>query len=123
MASSKTANVVSWILQILVALAFFAAAGAKFAGVPQMVAAFERVGLGQWFRYFTAVLELAGAIAVLIPRYSFYGAVLLAIVMVGAIVAEFTRLGESPLPAIVLLIFTVVIAFLRRNTIQGEYNR
>lgn len=123
MASPKTSNIVSWILQILVAAAFLFAGGAKFFSVPQMVAAFEKIGIGQWFRYFTGTLEVAGAIALLIPRYVFYGAILLAIVMVGAIVSEFVWLGESPVPAIALLILSGIIAFLRRSTLQGEHNR
>jgi len=36
----------------------------------------------QWFRYFTGLLELAAGIGLLISRYAFYAAILLAIVMV-----------------------------------------
>ncbi len=32
-----------------------------------MVAEFNRVGLGQWFRYFTAFVEIAGGILLLWP--------------------------------------------------------
>jgi putative oxidoreductase len=98
----------------LVALAFIGAGGAKLAGVPVMVEMFDKVGLGQWFRYFTGLLEVTGGIGLLIPRYAFHGAALLAVVMVGAIIAHVTVLGGSPGPAVVLLVFSGTIAWLRK---------
>jgi putative oxidoreductase len=95
-ASGTSRLITLWILSGLVCLAFIGAGGAKFAGVPAMVEVFERVGIGQWFRYFTGALEVAAGIGLLIPRYAFYAAVLLAIVMVGAIAAHLTVLGSSP---------------------------
>ena len=114
-APSKGRLITLWILSGLVALAFLAAAGAKLAGVPAMVEEFDKVGFGQWFRYFTALLEVTGAIGLLISRYAFYAAVLLAVVMVGAITAHLTVLGGSPAPALVLLILTAIIAYLRKH--------
>ena len=103
-----------WTLSGLVALAFLAAAGAKLAGVPAMVEEFDKVGLGQWFRYFTALLELTGALGLLFSRYAFYAAGLLCLVMVGAITAHLTVLGGSPAPAFVLLVLSGTIAYLRK---------
>ena len=42
-----------WTLSGLVALAFIGAGGGKLAGTAVMVELFDKVGLGQWFRYFT----------------------------------------------------------------------
>ena len=112
--SGKGRLITLWTLSGLVALAFLGASGAKLAGVPVMVEMFDKVGLGQWFRYFTAALEVAGAIGLLIPRYAFYAAVLLAIVMVGAIIAHMAVLGGSPAPAAVLLVLSGMIAYLRK---------
>jgi uncharacterized membrane protein YphA (DoxX/SURF4 family) len=112
--SGKGLNVVLWALQILAALAFLAAGGSKLAGAPPMVAAFAKIGVGQWFRYLTGLLEVAGAIALLIPGYAFYGGSLLATVMVGAIIAHLSILGGSPAAPIVLLLLTGAIAYLRR---------
>jgi len=113
--SGKGRLITLWILSGLVALVFLAAGGAKLAGVPLMVEMFDKVGLGQWFRYFTAVLEVAGAIGLLMSRYAFYAAVLLAIVMVGAIIAHVTVLGGSPAPAGTLLVLSGIIAYLRKT--------
>ena len=79
-----------------------------------MVEVFNKVGLGQWFRYLTGVLEVAGAIGLLISRSAFYAAILLALVMVGAIIAHLTVLGTSPAAPIVLLALSGTIAYLRK---------
>lgn len=112
--TSKGANTMLWGLQILTAAAFLAAGGAKLAGAAQMVAVFEKVGVGQWFRYVTGLLEVLGAIGLLIPRATFYAAALLAVVMVGAVISHLTVLGGSPAAPIGLLVFTGIIAYFRR---------
>src|SRR5260370_27533358 len=88
-----------WILSGLVALDFIGAGGAKLAGVPAMVEVFGKVGLGQWFRYFTGLLEVAAGIGLLIFPYALYAARLLAFLIVGAFVPFF---------------LTLVIVFLRK---------
>jgi uncharacterized membrane protein YphA (DoxX/SURF4 family) len=103
-----------WLLSGLVALVFLGAGGGKLAGAAAMVEVFDKVGLGQWFRYVTGVLEVGGAVGLLIPGYAFYAAALLAVVMVGAIIAEVTVVGHSALPAVVLLGLTAIIAYLRK---------
>jgi len=113
-ASSKGRLISLWILSGLLALAFIAAGGGKLAGTAVMVDLFAKVGLGQWFRYFTGLLEVAGGIGLLFPRYAFYAAILLAIVMVGAVVAHVIVLGGSPAPAFMLLVLSGIIAFLRK---------
>jgi putative oxidoreductase len=117
--SSKATTIALWLLKILVALAFLTAGGAKLAGAPIMVAVFAKIGFGQWFRILTGVLEVAGAIALFVPRASFYGAVLLAVVMVGAIGFHRTLLGGNPTPPIVLLALSAVIAWLSRERTQA----
>ena len=112
--SGKARLITLWILSGLVALAFLGAGGAKLAGAAAMVELFDKVGRGQWFRYLTGLLEVAGAIGLLIPRYAFYAAGLLAIVMVGAIIAHVTVLGSSPAAPVVLLVLSGTIAWLRK---------
>jgi len=113
-ASGKGRLIALWTLSGLVALAFMGAGGGKVAGTTVMVELFDKVGLGKWFRYFTGLLELAAGIGLLIPRYAFSAAVLLAIVMVGAIIAHVTVVGGSPAPAVVLFVLSGIIAYLRK---------
>src|SRR6266851_3382014 len=107
--SRKGRLITLWTLSGLVALAFIGAGGAKLAGVPVMVEMFDKIGLGQWFRYLTGLLEVAAGIGLLVPRYAFYAAVLLAIVMVGAFIAHVAVVGGSPAPAAVLLVLSGTI--------------
>jgi uncharacterized membrane protein YphA (DoxX/SURF4 family) len=113
-ASGKDHLITLWILSGLVALAFIAAGGAKLAGAAAMVELFAKVGLGQWFRYFTGLLEVAAGIGLLTSRYAFYAAVLLAMVMAGAFIAHVTVLGSFPAAPIVLFVLTGIIAYLRK---------
>ena len=114
--SSKRRTVGLWVLRVLLASAFLAAGSAKLAGVQAMVDVFERVGLGQWFRFVTGVFEVSGAILLLIPRLTLYGAALLLLVSVGAVTAHLTVLGGNPAPALILLVLTAVTAWLTRDT-------
>ncbi len=118
---TKSRIVVLWILQIAAAAAFLGAGGAKLTGAQPMVEMFDKIGAGQWFRYLTGICEVSGAIGLLIglvaPWLSFYAAVLLAAVMVGAILSHLTVLGGSPGASIVLLLVTGTIAWLRRDSL------
>ncbi len=113
-ASGKGRLLTLWILSALVTLTFVGAGAAKLAGAAVMVDLFAKVGLGQWFRYFTGLLEVAAGIGLLISRYAFYAAVLLAMVMVGAFIAHVTVLGSSPAAPVVLFVLTGIIAYLRK---------
>ena len=114
--SGKRRKVGLWILRVLLGAAFIGAGGAKLAGVQAMVDMFQKVGLGQWFRIVTGLLEVSGGILLLIPRLTFYGAALLLPVMVGAITAHLTVLGGNPAPAMILLVLNAVTAWLTRDT-------
>jgi putative oxidoreductase len=103
-------NTALWVLQILVALAFLAAGTMKLIGGQEFVAAFNKLGLGQWFRYVTGGLEILGGLLLLVPSLCGVGALLLVCIMLGAITAHLTRLGGSPMGAIVFLVAVAIIA-------------
>ncbi len=111
---SKGLNIACWALQVLAALGFLMAGGSKLASAPAMVEMFAKVGAGQWFRYLTGALEVIGAVALLIPRATFYGAALLSTVMVGAIVTHLVIVGGSPIPALILLMIVGAVGWFRR---------
>jgi len=113
--TGKIINVGLWILQIGAAGMFLMVGFLKLSGDPQMVGLFDAIGLGQWFRYVTGSLEVLGAILLLVPRLSGLGAFLLVGVMLGAVPTHLLVVGGSPLPAIILLIVTGVIAWGRRQ--------
>ena len=104
-----------WILQIGAAGMFLMVGFLKLSGDPQMIALFEAIGLGQWFRYVTGSLEVLGAVLLLTPRLSGLGALLLVGVMLGAVTTHLFVVGGNSLQAIILLIVTGVVAWGRRK--------
>lgn len=124
MAQTSTASVSSsspgkgililiWVLSILEAALFLSVGIPKVLSVPIMVTEFGKIGLGQWFRYFTGILEIIGAIGLLIPKYSGYAALLLCAIMVGAVITILKVLGGPPTLPIVVLIVSGIIAYFR----------
>src|SRR5580692_8848610 len=114
-APRKGVNIALWVLQALLALAFVGAASGKLLGKPEMVALFDTIGIGQWFRYVTGLLEFAGALLIVVPRAKFFGAALLAVVMVGAVLTHLFVLHNAPTAPTVLLVLTGVVAWARRG--------
>ena len=111
----KAANIALWTLQVLVAMAFVAAGSGKLLGTADMIALFQAVGIGQWFRYVTGLLEVLGAVLLLVPGKAALGAVLLASVMAGAVVAHLTVLHTAATVPLVLFALTGLIAWGRRS--------
>ncbi|MNN34203.1 hypothetical protein D3C81_1479980 [compost metagenome] len=104
-------------LRLVAAAAFLAAGSAKLAGEPMMVKVFEQISVGQWFRTVTGLVEVAAAIALLIPVTVGLAGLLLAVTMCFATVTHLFFIGGSPVPAIVLLLITASIAWLHRASI------
>jgi putative oxidoreductase len=109
-----------WILQIVVAFAFLAAGVAKLAAAPFMVQLFDQIGLGQWFRIVTGVVEIVGAAALVYPRLASVGGLWLGFTMLCAALIHLFVLHTSPAPAIVLGLLTVLIAYLRRDDLASS---
>lgn len=122
-APAGSAKAVSWMLRLLAAAAFFAAGGAKLAGVPMMVSVFDHIGLGQWFRLVTGVVEVIGAIALLVPATVAFGGLLLGVTMVCAVLTHLFVIGGSPVPAAVLLLITATITWLHRARLAAVWPR
>jgi putative oxidoreductase len=73
-ATGRPLNILLWCVQALLALEFVGVSSAKLMGMPEMVALFTAVGFGQWFRYVTGLLELTGAVLIVVPRTRSIGA-------------------------------------------------
>ncbi len=114
-AVSRRRVVGALILQGLLAAAFLAAGGAKLLGVPTLVQLFDQIGAGQWLRIVTGLVEVAGAVALLVPGFAALGAAWLGATMFFAVLTHFFILHTSALPALVLLALNVLVAWLRRD--------
>ncbi len=113
----------AWTLQGILATAFLAAGFAKLVGVPFMVDLFAQIGLGQWFRVTTGVVEVAGAVALLVPGLASIGALWLGFTMIGAVATHLFVLHTSPVPAIVLGLLNTLVVYLRRDELIALLHR
>lgn len=111
---SRATRIGIWALRLLFGLGFLFFSFMKLSGKPAMVAEFNTVGLGQWFRYFTGTLELIGGVMVLIPRVSIFGAAVMLMVDLGALVAHLTVLGGDWIHAVIMAALLVLLIYLQR---------
>lgn len=109
--ASPTQRRIVWGVRILLALAFGAAGTAKLAGAQQMVQVFDAIGFGQWFRYLTGLVEVGGAVLLLVPATGFLGGLLLAATMVCAVATHLVLIGGNPAPAVVLALLSGFVAW------------
>jgi putative oxidoreductase len=103
-----------WGAQIVLALFFASAAAPKLLSEKHTVEMFGQIGAGQWFRYLVGILELSGAIGLVIPRLSGLAATGLAGVMVGATITQVVIL-DSAIGAVVPVVLIVVFALVARG--------
>jgi putative oxidoreductase len=106
------------VIQGILAAAFAAAATAKLIGVPMMIEVFDTIGLGQWFRIVTALVEIIGVIALLTPGFAALGAGWLAVTMFFATLTHLFILHTSAAPAALLLALNLVVVWLRREQLE-----
>lgn len=116
-------SILFWSLQILGAFIFIMAGYKKLIGNPMMVESFDKIGLGQWFRYFTGAIEVGSAILLLIPGYAAFGTVLLIPTMIGAVASHLLVLGGSPALPAGLLLCMIIVAYGRRDQILRFFRR
>jgi uncharacterized membrane protein YphA (DoxX/SURF4 family) len=112
---SRVALIALWGLQVGLAALFLSAGASKLTGAPEMVALFDAVGVGQWFRYVTGLIEFASAVALLVPSLAPFGALMLASTMTGAIGAHLFVIGGSLLAPVLLLIGSLTVVWARRD--------
>jgi putative oxidoreductase len=103
-----------WVVTSLLACLFVLAGVMKFVN-PEMAEHFVQWGYPDWFRILIGVVEVGGALVLLLPRTACYAAGALAVVMAGAV---FTHLlhGEASQTAVpfVLLGLLVLVGYARR---------
>ncbi|SEK87571.1 Uncharacterized membrane protein YphA, DoxX/SURF4 family [Paenibacillus sp. cl141a] len=105
--------VIGWIVVWGTAL-FYAQNGIqKLMGAGQMVEMFHELGYPAWSRIAVGLLEVVGAILLVIPRATSYAAAVLTLLMAGAVLSEW-RVGqtfEALLAGQWLVIFILILLF------------
>src|SRR5262245_36380460 len=110
----RARTIALWTLQILLGLFFIVASGApKLLGQHYAVEVYEQIGWGQWFRYLTGVVEVAGGVGLLVPRLAGAAAAGLSITMVLAAATQ-TFLLDAPAMAIFPLVLAGIFAWMAK---------
>jgi hypothetical protein len=111
-------NIVLWILQILLAIAFFAH-GLLFLFPPAAFVEQMNASLPRWFQLFLGWAEILGAVGLTLPAITriqpwlvTWAAIGISIVMVSASYYHFVR-GESFVVTLILLAMAVFVAYMR----------
>ncbi|NER13014.1 DoxX family protein [Leptobacterium flavescens] len=109
---NKFLTILKWTLIVLMALLFLSSAYPKILPNTAMINRFEAWGYQKWFLQFIGIAELLGTVLLCIPRFSFYGALTLIAVMIGAVYTHLSTGIGSPGFAIITMILLALIAFL-----------
>ncbi len=115
--TSRAAHVGLWTLQVLLAAVFAFSAYGKLTADAQNVAGFDAMGLGVGGMYAVGALELAGAIAMFVPRLTGLAALGFVALMVGAVILT-AMIGGGALVAIPATVgaLAAVVAWGRRDS-------
>ncbi len=102
-----------WAVRVSIAIPYFLIALGKFSSSPgsHWVTMFEQIHTGQWFRYFTRIVESSAAPLVLMPRAAIFGLLLLACTMLGAsLIVAFLlhQPGEAAFPGLLFLVHAII---------------
>jgi len=111
----------TWVPRIAMSLFFLSFGSQKFTDT-YWFGVFATIGVGDWLRYATGSLQVAGALMLLVPRTALVGAAMLALTMVGAMLAWMFFLGSpgsAVIPAIILVMLMAIASnVLRRNRLE-----
>lgn len=118
--ASRVANIGLWTLQVLLAVAYTFSGVLKLSADAQNVAGFEAMGLGMAGMYVIGALELAGAIAMFIPRLTGLAALCFVALMIGAVTITWVMFGPglALIPAVVGVL-AAVVAYGRRDSTRA----
>ena len=108
--TSRARNAGLCTLQVLLAAVYAFSAFGKLSADAQNVAGFEAMGLGAMGMYVIGALELAGAIAMFVPRLTGLAALCFVALMIGAVIATLAVGGGglAAFPAVVGVVAAVV---------------
>ena len=113
----KVGRVASWSVRIALALIFVATGATKILSVQQLVDGFALIGIGQWFRYFTGAIEISGALLLLRPLTSAFGALIILAVSVGAFFVQRFIMHGDVVHTLVLVAVSGWLVWTGRDTL------
>jgi putative oxidoreductase len=112
---SRWVNIGLWVLQVVAAAGFLMASFTKFTALPEALAVFQEIGFGRVGMYAIGLLELAGAIALLVPRLVGLAGLAFIALMIGAVATQLFVVGSGVANPAVMLVIVAIIAWGRRD--------
>jgi putative oxidoreductase len=117
-------NILSIVLQSLLLLAFLMAGMGKVAGSKMHVEGFKHWRLPQWFRVVTGIVELVGAVALIIGYWEHSwiaaGSLLLGVTAIGGVITHI-RVKDSfkqMFPIVLLGILSFIVFFIHLSDLS-----
>ncbi|MFJ9632883.1 DoxX family protein [Streptomyces sp. NPDC101175] len=116
-ARGRRARIALRVLQVLLALFYgIASALPKLIANSAAVESFDKIGWGSGAMYTIGALELAGAVALLVPLLQSVAATALGALMVGAFIVQLTAFhGQNAATPVILIVPLALIAWARRG--------
>jgi putative oxidoreductase len=127
---ARKLSLVSWLLQIVIAVILLQTLFFKFTGAEESVYIFTTLGAEPWGRIGSGVIELIASVLLLIPRTVAMGALLSLGIAGGAVFSHLTKLGivvqgDGGLLfglALVVLVCSAALLWLRRREMPAVGN-
>lgn len=127
----KLITIISWALRLVTAVILLQTLYFKFTGQPESVELFTKLGVEPWGRIGTGVFELIASILLLVPATVFFGALMGAGIMSGAILSHVAVLGiESQgdggqlfMLAIIVMICSASLLLIHKQTALDLYSK
>ena len=119
--NAKT-KIISWILQLCIITMLAPAAYFKLTGHEGAIDLFTMLGMEPTGRYIIGFLEATACVLLLTPNSAVHGAILSLGIMIGAVIAHFSKIGFGDMfdySSIALVICSSAIIYLRRKQINS----
>ncbi len=115
-------QIISWVLQLCIVALLAPAAYFKLTGHEGSIALFTLLEMEPAGRYVIGFLEAAACALLLTPSSAVHGAILSLGIMMGAVIAHFSKIGFTDMfdySSIILVLCSSAIIYLRRKQIKS----
>ena len=110
--TGKARRVATWILRILVGLAFLGIGVEKLTGTMGTIQFFDAIGWGQWFGYVSGAMDTIGALLMFIPRWTSLGAFIITCTVGLGTILCFTKALFNPTFPLVMTLLAATLVWL-----------
>jgi uncharacterized membrane protein YphA (DoxX/SURF4 family) len=122
---SKSEQISSWVCRVMLIIILLPALFLKLTGAEDSTYVFSKIGVEPWARYGAGIAELIAVVSLLTHRFVWAGALIILVVITGAIVSHLTILGLVVQNdgwghfalAVVVLLCSAVTVYLHRHQI------